>query len=78
VSGFIANPFDVPAFAERVERLLADPELRARMGAAGKKRLEAHFTIERLTAEFLEEYTLAKAAAELRAVRLASGPAARR
>ncbi|HTF87466.1 MAG TPA: glycosyltransferase family 4 protein [Planctomycetota bacterium] len=66
-SGFIANPFDVPAFAASVERLLVDPELRARMGAAGRMRLEAHFTIERLTAEFLEEYELARRAAAARA-----------
>ncbi|HUR28117.1 MAG TPA: glycosyltransferase family 4 protein [Planctomycetota bacterium] len=65
-SGFIANPFDVPAFAACVEKLLADPDLRARMGAAGKARLEAHFTIERLTAEFLEEYELARLAAHAR------------
>ncbi len=63
VSGFIANPFDVPTFAERVARLLADPDLAQRMGAAGRQRLEAHFTIERLTAEFLEEYSLAQSAA---------------
>lgn len=82
-SGFIANPFDVPAFAACVERLLADPELRARMGAAGRRRLDDHFTIERLTAEFLEEYGMAQHAAQARnpaniAERLRSGPAERR
>jgi glycosyltransferase involved in cell wall biosynthesis len=56
VTGFVANPFDVPAYAERIARLLEDPALRARMGAAGRERWLAHFTIERLTAEFLEEY----------------------
>jgi len=56
VTGFIANPFEVEAFAERIGRLLADPELRRTMGEAGHERLRQHFTIERLTDEFLEEY----------------------
>jgi len=61
-TGWIENPFDVPAFAESIARLLRDPELARSMGAAGRRRLAAHFTIERLTAEFLEEYELARAA----------------
>jgi len=78
-SGFIANPFDVEAFAGRVERLLSDPDLRARMGAEGRRRLDAHFTIERLTDEFLEEYALARAAARARReAGLRSEPAERR
>ncbi len=56
VTGYIANPFDVPGYAERIARLLGDADLRARMGAAGRERWLAHFTIERLTAEFVEEY----------------------
>jgi glycosyltransferase involved in cell wall biosynthesis len=62
-TGFIANPFDVPAYAEKIARLLRDPDLRRRMGQAGRARLFAHFTIERLTAEFLEEYERAVAGA---------------
>ena len=60
VTGFVANPFDVPAFAERVARLLRDPELAARLGRAGRARMHAHFTIDRLTDEFLEEYERAR------------------
>ena len=56
LSGFIANPFDVTRYAERIAELLRDPELARRMGRAGRERLERHFTIERLTDEFLEEY----------------------
>lgn len=55
-TGYIANPFEVEAFAERIARLLNDPELARRFGQAGRARLEAHFTIERLTDEFLTEY----------------------
>ena len=65
-TGFVANPFDVDAFAERVASLLADPALAARLGSEGRKRLEAHFTIGRLAREFLEEYELALAAARAR------------
>jgi glycosyltransferase involved in cell wall biosynthesis len=58
-SGYVRNPFDVEAFAGAIAELLADPALRARMGAEGRARLEAHFTMPRLTDEFLEEYQLA-------------------
>ena len=62
-SGFVANPFDVAGFAERIARLLRDPGLAARMGEAGYLRLLQRFTIERLTAEFLEEYERARSLA---------------
>ncbi len=58
-SGFVRNPFDVEAFAGAIATLLENEGLRARMGAAGRARLEAHFTMPRLTVEFLEEYRLA-------------------
>ena len=60
-TGLIANPFDVPAYADCIATLLADPDLRQRMGQAGRARLESHFGIERLHAEFLEEYEAARA-----------------
>jgi glycosyltransferase involved in cell wall biosynthesis len=63
VTGFVANPFDLGAFSDAIARLLADPDLRARMGAAGRARLEAHFLIPRLAGEFLEEYALARSVA---------------
>jgi glycosyltransferase involved in cell wall biosynthesis len=62
-SGFIANPFDVPAYAEKIAVLLRDEELRRRMGEAGYARMLAGFTIERLTDEYLEEYERAIALA---------------
>jgi glycosyltransferase involved in cell wall biosynthesis len=62
VTGFTANPFDTQAFAEAIARLLRDPALAARLGAAGRERALARFQIERLTAEFLEEYRTALAA----------------
>ena len=59
VTGFLANPFDIEAYAERIARLLADPGLARRMGEAGRARWLERFTIERLTAEYLEEYAAA-------------------
>lgn len=61
VSGFVANPFDVPAYAERIAVLLRDGDLRQRMGAAGRAALESRFRIERLARDYLEEYELARA-----------------
>ena len=56
----VENPFRLDDFAERIARLLRSPELRREMGAAGRARLEAHFTVERLADEFLEEYERAR------------------
>lgn len=63
-TGFIENPFDVPAYANRLRALLEDPELARRLGEAGALRLRSQFGIERLTEEFLEEYELAIEAAQ--------------
>lgn len=68
-TGRVLNPFDVEAFAGAIAELLKDVGLRRRMGEAGYLRLSQLFTIERLTAEYLEEYERAR---EL-AARLKSG-----
>ena len=69
-TGFVANPFDVEAFAGAIARLLGDEGLRRRMGEAGYLRLTSRFTIDRLTGEYLEEYGRAREAA----LALRSGP----
>jgi trehalose synthase len=68
VNGFVANPYDVKVFAERIAQLLRDPELQREMGDAGYELLSEHFTIDRLTREFMEEYELAAASASERSV----------
>ena len=45
ISGFIVPPGDLAGLTERMDRLLADPDLRARMGAAGRAKVEAEFDI---------------------------------
>ena len=44
-SGFIVAPGDAESLADRLDRLLADPALRAAMGTAGRARVEEAFTI---------------------------------
>ncbi len=60
LTGFVANPFDLEVFSERIARLLADPELARKMGAAGQVRLREQFGIERLIGQCLEEYEIAR------------------
>ncbi|MCP3914641.1 MAG: glycosyltransferase family 4 protein [bacterium] len=60
VSGFIANPFDLDSFTERLACLLRDPALRLEMGERGYELMQQRFTIDRLTSECLEEYGAAR------------------
>jgi len=46
--GFLVEPGDVDALAERLARLAADPELRERLGAAGRTRVVPRYSVERL------------------------------
>jgi glycosyltransferase involved in cell wall biosynthesis len=42
-TGFLVEPNDRAAFADRVVRLLREPEVRARFGAAAAERVDRHF-----------------------------------
>jgi glycosyltransferase involved in cell wall biosynthesis len=44
-SGFLAPPGDVHSLAQRIDELLADPQLRRRFGQAGRLKVEAEFNI---------------------------------
>lgn len=46
-NGFLVPQRDATALADKLETLLKNPELRQKMGEAGRKRYEAHFTAER-------------------------------
>jgi glycosyltransferase involved in cell wall biosynthesis len=46
--GFLVDPGDVDALADRLARLAADPELRERLGAAGRARVIPRYSVERL------------------------------
>jgi len=67
VNGFVANPYKVRVFADRIAQLLRDPALRAEMGAEGRRLLEERFLMQRLTSELLEEYEAALGCADQRA-----------
>jgi glycosyltransferase involved in cell wall biosynthesis len=46
--GFLVGLGDVDGLAERLARLAADPELRERMGAAGRARVLNRYAVDRL------------------------------
>jgi glycosyltransferase involved in cell wall biosynthesis len=60
-TGYIVNPFDAAALADRLERLLGDDALRARMGDAGRRRIAEHFTLEHQVQTMLGVYEAARA-----------------
>ena len=56
VTGFVVSPSSPDALVRAVRVLLANPELRARMGAAAKARVAREFTHERMVAATEEVY----------------------
>ncbi len=55
-TGLLVPPRDVAGLAEALAALLGDPARRAAMGAAGRARLETHFTPSRMVDETLALY----------------------
>ena len=47
-TGLLVKPADVEDLSQGILALAKDPEKRIRMGKAGKKRLETHFTLQRM------------------------------
>lgn len=60
VTGTLVNQTP-PAFAEAITEMLLDPARLARYGDAGRQRIAAHFSVDRLIARTLEEYEIALA-----------------
>lgn len=52
-TGFLVDPKDADALADRVVTLLRDPDLRARMGAAGRARVERLFSARAMADTFM-------------------------
>jgi len=48
VTGFLVPPKDPDALAEALQRLITDPELRRRMGRAGRGKALQEFTLSRM------------------------------
>ena len=56
-TGFLVAPHNPRALADRLVRLLKDPELRAQMGTAALTRARERFTVERMVEGTIEVYT---------------------
>ncbi|MGZ8697601.1 MAG: glycosyltransferase family 4 protein [Gaiellaceae bacterium] len=55
-TGIVVPPRDAAALRSALERLLADPDLRHRLGAAGRDRARTHFSWEKVTDATLAAY----------------------
>jgi glycosyltransferase involved in cell wall biosynthesis len=55
-TGIVVPPRDAPALRSALERLLADPDLRHRLGTAGRERARTHFSWEKVTDATLAAY----------------------
>jgi glycosyltransferase involved in cell wall biosynthesis len=56
VEAMLAGRGEHVQIASHLNRLLADPQMRQAMGAAGRRRIEAQFTIERCLEQYGREY----------------------
>jgi glycosyltransferase involved in cell wall biosynthesis len=55
-TGIVVPPRDPAALRSALERLLADPDLRRKLGSAGRDRARTHFSWERITDATLAAY----------------------
>lgn len=56
VSGFLVPVRDVDALVDRLERLILDPDLRRRMGAAARAKAEREFGVDAIVEQHLQLY----------------------
>jgi len=67
ISGFLVPEYDVGSLAEKINCLIDHPDLRSRMGKAGRAIVEKHYNISKLNDRLVDIYQ-----------RLLSGPPIRR
>ena len=64
-TGFVIRPDDVSGFEAALVRLAAAPELVSQLGEAGRRRHQAHFTVEQMVSAYMDLFErLAAARAE--------------
>jgi glycosyltransferase involved in cell wall biosynthesis len=56
VTGLLIEPKDAPALAEKIALLLDHPELRAQLGATGRRYAEKHHSLDQMGTRLLELY----------------------
>jgi len=66
VTGLLVPPNDACALRSALQRLLADPELRRRLGQAGRARVAATFSVEQMVQGTLDVYRSVLASAATR------------
>ena len=54
ITGFLVPVKDAKSLAEKIEILIKDPELRMKMGKAGRKKYEEEFTLEKFENRIVE------------------------
>jgi glycosyltransferase involved in cell wall biosynthesis len=57
-TGLLSSPGEVDAVAQHLLTLMRSPDLRAQMGARGRRRVEQHFTTDRQAADMAAVYAL--------------------
>lgn len=59
VSGFLVPVRDVEGYADRLGRLIHSPKLARDLATAARKRVETHFTAQRMAEQYAEFYEAA-------------------
>jgi glycosyltransferase involved in cell wall biosynthesis len=54
--GFVVKPGDSVGFAQFADRILGDPELHRRLGAAARERMRAEFSVEKMVQSYARLY----------------------
>ncbi|HEX8184973.1 MAG TPA: glycosyltransferase family 4 protein, partial [Blastocatellia bacterium] len=57
-TGYIVRPGDAKGLSDAISRLLTDPQLRARMGEAGRRRVDPAFRAETMVKEIYDLYAM--------------------
>jgi glycosyltransferase involved in cell wall biosynthesis len=56
ITGFLVQPNDVESLADKLEKLLIDPQLRQRMGQAGMEKMASEFSVETMVTRMMKVY----------------------